>query len=145
MCKPFEPRELVARIHSVLRRSAASPVYSSVYARSDVVHFDGWELHRENHCLHSPNGAVIPLSNSEFRLLCLLLQTPRRPLKRDQLMDQGSSHAMDSGERSIDLLVSRLRQKLVCTPGGFNMIKTVRGVGYMLNAQSIRGHMVWRS
>jgi two-component system OmpR family response regulator len=145
MGKPFEPRELVARIQSVLRRASSPPRRPTDHTRSDMISFDGWELHRENHCLHAPDGAVVALSNAEFRLMCLLLQTPRRALKRDQLMEQGSSHTMDSGERSIDLLVSRLRQKLIRTPGGFNMIKTVRGVGYMLNAQSVQGRMVWRS
>lgn len=145
MGKPFEPRELVARIQSVLRRTTTSPSRPADHTRSDMIRFDGWELHRENHCLHAPDGAVVALSNAEFRLLCLLLQTPRRPLKRDQLMEQGNSHTMDSGERSIDLLVSRLRQKLTRTPGGFNMIKTVRGIGYMLNVQSVQGRMVWRS
>ena len=146
VAKPFEPRELVARIQSVLRRTPNGlPHIPLGQVRSDMVRFDGWELHRDNHCLHSPTGAVIALSNAEFRLLCLLLQSPGRPLQRDQLLEPGSSYATDPGGRSIDLLVSRLRQKMTHAPNGLSLIKTVRGVGYMLNAQSVHGRMVWRS
>jgi two-component system OmpR family response regulator len=141
--KPFEPRELVARIQSVLRRAAThSPPEATT--RSDVICFDGWELHRKNHCLHTPEGLVIALSNAEFRLLCLLLRMPRRPFRRDQLLEQGHRYALESGERSVDLLISRLRQKLARTAQGLTFIKTVRGVGYMLNAQTVQGHMAWR-
>ncbi len=142
--KPFEPRELVARIQSVLRRTTTPHDSPAAHARSDVICFDGWELHRENHCLHSPDGLVVALSNAEFRLLVTFLHTPRRLLSRDQLMEQAHGHATDSAGRSIDLLVSRLRQKLARAPDGLCMIKTVRGMGYMLNARSVQGRMAWR-
>ena len=141
--KPFEPRELVARIHTVLRR--ASPARDGVpnLARSDVVCFDGWELHREDRCLTSPAGVVVALSNAEFRLLSTFLQTPRRLFSRDQLMEHARGRAMDAFERSIDLLVSRLRQKLADDPQEPSMIKTVRGAGYMFNVRSVQGRMAW--
>jgi two-component system OmpR family response regulator len=144
MGKPFEPRELVARIHTVLRRSQGAKEVAPNVARSDVVCFDGWELHREERTLVSPTGLVVALSNAEFRLLNTFLQTPRRLFSRDQLMEQARGRAMDALERSIDLLVSRLRQKLADDPDEPSMIKTVRGAGYMFNVQSVQGRMAWR-
>ena len=144
MSKPFEPRELVARIHTVLRRASAAHGGSAL-SRSDVVRFDGWQLHREDRCLTSPAGLVVALSNAEFRLLSLFLQMPRRLFSRDQLMEQARGRAMDSFERSIDLLVSRLRQKLSDDSSGVSMIKTVRGSGYLFNVQSVQGAVAWRN
>ena len=137
--KPFEPRELVARIQSVLRRAVLPHQSSTMQTRSDVVRFDGWELHRENHCLHTPDGLVVALSNAEFRLLCTILQGPRRPFKREQLVESTDRLAMDVDARSIDLLVSRLRQKLARAPNGQHLIKTVRGSGYAFTA-SVTSH-----
>jgi two-component system OmpR family response regulator len=143
--KPFEPRELVARIHTVLRRATQSQDCAAALLRSDVVHFDGWVLHREERTLVSPAGLTVALSNAEFRLLSTFLQTPRRLFSRDQLMDQARGRAMDVYERSIDLLVSRLRQKLSDNPDAPSMIKTVRGAGYMFNVQSVQGRAAWRN
>lgn len=139
MSKPFEPRELVARIQSVLRRMAPLPDEAPAHALSDVICFDGWELHGENRCLYSPDGLVVALSNAEFRLLCTFLHAPRRLFSRDQLMEGARGHVLDSFGRSIDLLVSRLRQKLARTPDGPSMIKTIRGCGYMFTVQSVQG------
>lgn len=144
VAKPFQPRELVARIQTVLRRSAGHEAANDP-ARSDVVCFDGWELHREDRRLTSPSGLVVPLSNAEFRLLSTFLQTPRRLFSRDQLMEQARGRAMDSFERSIDLLVSRLRQKLADDSDEPSMIKTVRGAGYLFDVRSVRGRIAWRA
>lgn len=145
MGKPFEPRELVARIQTVLRRAQSSQDAGTNVARSDVVCFDGWELHRDERTLVSPAGLNVALSNAEFRLLTTFLQTPRRLFSRDQLMEQARGRAMDAFERSIDLLVSRLRQKLTQDPECPPMIKTVRGAGYLFNVQSVQGRMAWRA
>jgi two-component system, OmpR family, response regulator len=145
MGKPFEPRELVARIQTVLRRAQGNQDSGTSVARSDVVCFDGWELHREERTLVSPAGLNVALSNAEFRLLTTFLQTPRRLFSRDQLMEQARGRAMDAFERSIDLLVSRLRQKLTHDPECPPMIKTVRGAGYLFNVQSVQGRMAWRA
>jgi two-component system OmpR family response regulator len=145
MSKPFEPRELVARIQSVLRRSQSAQSEETNIAASDVVAFDGWELHRSERNLVSPTGLVVALSNAEFRLLNTFLQTPRRLLSRDQLMEQARGRAMDAFERSIDLLVSRLRQKLADDSSEDSMIKTVRGAGYLFNVQSVQARMAWRA
>ncbi len=140
--KPFEPRELVARIQSVLRRITIAHDGPAAHSLNDVICFDGWELHSENRCLYSPDGLAVALSTAEFRLLCTFLHAPRRLFSRDQLMDQARDRAMDSFGRSIDLLVSRLRQKLARATGqsdGLSMIKTIHGVGYMFNVQSVQG------
>jgi len=143
--KPFEPRELVARIHTVLRRAKPGQDHASAVAHCDVVHFDGWVLNRGERSLISPAGLTVALSNAEFRLLSTFLQTPRRLFSREQLLDQARGRAMESFERSIDLLVSRLRQKLAHDPLAPSMIKTVRGAGYMFNAKSVQGSVVWRN
>ena len=144
MSKPFEPRELVARIQSVLRRSQG-PQPEEAVASSEVVVFDGWELHRNLRTLVSPTGLVVALSNAEFRLLNTFLSTPRRLLSRDQLMEQARGRAMDAFERSIDLLVSRLRHKLADESREVSMIKTIRGAGYMFNVQSVQARVAWRT
>ncbi len=143
--KPFEPRELVARIQSVLRRSKGESRSAPSVAASNVVCFDGWELHRQERTVVSPSGLAAALSNAEFRLLDTFLQTPRRLLSRDQLMEQARGRAMDAFERSIDLLVSRLRQKLANDASDVSMIKTVRGAGYMFNVQSVQARPAWRT
>lgn len=134
MAKPFEPRELVARIQSVLRRlgtRAAPP--------PGVVRFDGWALHRLER--HRPaarrGGAVVE------RRIPPALDLPghaRRVCSRDQLMEQARGRAMDAFERSIDLLVSRLRHKLSDDPREPGLIKTVRGAGCVFNARSVQGY-----
>ena len=105
-----------------------------------VVRFDGWALHRLERHLVSPRGVVVPLSNAEFRLLWTFLGMPRRVCSRDQLMEQARGRAMDAFERSIDLLVSRLRHKLSDDPRDPSIIKTVRGAGYVFNAQDVQGY-----
>jgi two-component system OmpR family response regulator len=143
--KPFEPRELVARIQTVLRRAKPHQDSAAALLHSDVVHFDGWLLHRGERTLKSPTGLTVSLSNAEFRLLSTFLTTPRRLFSRDQLLEQARGRAMDVFERSIDLLVSRLRQKLAQDPQAPSMIKTVRGAGYIFNVQSVQGRSAWRS
>lgn len=144
MAKPFEPRELVARIQNVLRRTAASEAPAAAPVRHDVVRFDGWELHSAERHLISPAGTVVPLSNAEFKLLCTFLSMPRRVCSRDQLMERARGRAMESFERSIDLLVSRLRHKLSDDPRSPMLIKTVRGVGYLFDIQSVQGRAAWQ-
>jgi two-component system, OmpR family, response regulator len=143
--KPFDPRELLARIQTVLRRAKPHQDSAAVLLHSDVVHFDGWVLHRADRTLKSPTGLIVVLSNAEFRLLSTFLKTPRRLFSCDQLVEQARGRDMDVFERSIDLLVSRLRQKLAQDPQAPSMIKTVRGVGYMLNVQSVQGRSAWRN
>lgn len=94
-----------------------------------MVLFDGWALHQLERHLVWPRGVVVPLSNAEFRLLRTFLGMPPKVCSRDQLMELARGRAMDAFERSIDLLVSRLRHKLSSDPDVPSLIKTVRGVG----------------
>lgn len=147
MGKPFEPRELVARIQTVLRRAAATGASAGGAARGSVadavVRFDGWTLHGMERHLISPQGMVVPLSNAEFRLLCTFLRRPRCVLGRDRLMEEARGRAMDMLDRSIDLLVSRLRHKLADDSRDPAIIKTVRGAGYLFNSQTVQGPVAW--
>jgi len=133
LSQPVEPRELVARIRTVLRRAGAN-----ASQREEVMRFDGWELTLDSRRLLSPEGALVPLSNAEFRLLATFLKRPRRIFSREQLSDLARDRVGDSAERnldrSIDLLVSRLRQKLADDPREPRLIRTVRGAGYVFNA-----------
>ena len=134
LAKPFSPRELVARIKSILRRSRALPVN----LRPDdarAILFAGWKLEIATRTLISPEGVAVPLSGTDFRLLRIFLDHPNRVLNRDQLIEM--TQARDAGpfDRSIDLQVSRLRKRLNDNPKDPAIIKTSRGEGYVLAAE----------
>lgn len=132
VCKPFEPLELLSRIRSVLRRTQQLGVSESKTYESIRMHFSGWILDLTARHLLDPKGVVISLSGAEFRLLKIFLDRPNRILNRDQIMDL--MHGRDAGafDRSIDLQVSRLRQKIELDPKSPVIIKTVRNEGYIL-------------
>ena len=136
--KPFDARELVARMHSVLRRSRGEMRQNSDGTVEDRIAFDGWTLNRTMRQLTSPQHMVVPLSNAEFRLLWAFVERPRRVLSRDQLMDAARGQLASAFDRSIDLLVSRLRQKINDDPKNPRLLKTVRGEGYMFDAKVLR-------
>jgi two-component system OmpR family response regulator len=136
MAKPFEPRELVARIQSILRRVRDDRDVPRTDERSSV-RFDDWQLNGVLRQLQAPDGLVVPLSNAEFRLLWVFLERPRRVLNREQLLDAARGRSIEAFDRSIDLLVSRLRQKLGDDPKSPRLIKTVRGEGYLFDAREI--------
>ncbi len=132
--KPFNPRELIARIKGVLRRARMVPGESPALREVHRVEFAGWVLDLDARHLRSPEGVVVALSGAEFRLLQVLVERPRRVLTRDQLMDltQGREHY--PLDRSIDVQISRLRRKLGDAGREPRLIKTVRGAGYVLAA-----------
>ena len=140
MDKPFEPRELVARIQSVLRRTHLR----GDAAAADLLRFDGWTLRRQERQLVAPDGLVVPLSNAEYRLLCTFLAMPRHLFSRAELMERARGRSLESFERSIDLLISRLRHKLAGAGlHGSQLIRTVRGAGYMLDVQRVQAQALW--
>lgn len=130
--KPFEPRELVARIQTILRRARGS---GEITKEPKEAVFMGWRLNFILRQLVSPEELVIPLSNAEFRLLAVLVEHPNRVLTRDFLLDVARGRNMEVFDRSIDILISRVRQKLNDDPRTPSMIKTVRGEGYLFDAK----------
>ena len=131
--KPFEPRELLARIRSVLRRARA-PEGADRGPEPRRLRFAGWTFDLRRRDLTSPDGALVSLSGAEYRLLCAFVTHPDRVLTRDQLMDMTRGREADPFDRSIDLQVSRLRQKLGDDARQPEIIKTVRSEGYVLVA-----------
>lgn len=132
--KPFEPRELLARIRSVLRRSNAMPSGGAA-DKAHLLRFSGWTLDLTARHLLNPDGIVIMLSGAEFRLLKVFLEHPNRVLNRDQLLNLTQGRDADPFDRSIDIQISRLRQKLGEDARLPQIIKTVRNGGYVLAGQ----------
>lgn len=132
--KPFSPRELLARIKSILRRARSLP---DDIRQSEVsfYRFAGWSLDTAARNLSSPMGIVVPLSGTEYRLLRIFLEYPNRVLTRDQLIDLMLSRDADPFDRAIDVQVSRLRHRLEDDAREPVIIKTVRGQGYVLAAE----------
>ena len=132
--KPFSPRELLARIKSVLRRARALP---ENLKREEVssFRFAGWTLDVVTRSLTSPQGVVVPLGGTEFRLLRIFLDHPNRVLTRDQLIDLMLSRDANPFDRAIDVQVSRLRHRLGDDAKEPAIIKTVRSQGYVLAAE----------
>lgn len=131
--KPFEPRELVARIKAVLRRSDNRNDTSSL-EDADLIRFDRWRLKPLQRELIDEQDVSIPLGTAEYRLLAVFLDHPRRVLSRDQLLDLASGRSAQPFDRSIDNRVSRLRRKLERDPKTPELITTVWGGGYMFTA-----------
>ncbi len=134
--KPFNAREVVARVRAVLRRTS---VRSEKSARGDgsEVRFGTWVLDVDGHELRSKRGTVCPLTTAEFRLLEAFVRHPGRVLSRDYLIDTVGGIDAEPLERSIDTTVSRLRRKIEKNPALPQFIKTVRGAGYRFT-----GHLI---
>jgi two-component system OmpR family response regulator len=129
--KPFEPRELVARIKSVLRRSqrtGPAPEEDALYE------FEGWRLDPVKRRLTDPEGALVSISAAEFRLLCAFLTNPRKVMDRDRLLDMVQGREAHLFDRAVDNQVSRLRRKIEADSREPRLIQTVRGGGYVLAA-----------
>ena len=129
--KPFEPRELVARIRSVLRRAAKAPPLPEEDAHYE---FEGWALDPLKRKLTDPEGAVVPISSAEFRLLTAFLDRPRQVLDRDRLLDMVQGREAHLFDRAVDNQVSRLRRKMEEDSRDPKLIQTVWGGGYRLAA-----------
>ncbi|MGE5095331.1 MAG: response regulator [Betaproteobacteria bacterium] len=133
MAKPFSPRELVARIKSVLRRARSLPENLEPEPVGSF-RFAGWTLDLATRDLLSPDGVVVALSGTEFRLLRVFLDHPHRVLTRDQLVDLMLSRDAGPFDRAVDVQVSRLRHRLGDDAREPRILKTVRGHGYVLAA-----------
>ena len=132
LVKPFEPRELVARVRSILRRYQRAPSADASAAERSTARFAGWTFDASRHTLTAPDEREIPLSAAEAGLLATLLRRPNKILSREQLLGERD---VDPFDRSIDVRISRLRRKLDDDPHNPRMIKTVYGAGYLFSAQ----------
>src|SRR5688572_3013141 len=131
--KPFSPRELLARIKSVLRRAGERPSRLRA-ADAGAYAFGSWVLRTGERELIDSDGVAVPLSTGEYNLLLALVTHARRVLTRDQLLDLAEGRELAAFERSVDNMVSRLRRKIEPDPRNPILLKTVRGGGYMLAA-----------
>ncbi|MBL6935936.1 MAG: response regulator transcription factor [Alphaproteobacteria bacterium] len=127
LTKPFDPRELVLRVHNVLARTAGGGEEASL-----VLEFGGWTQDLPAHTLTAPDGRDISLTKSEFNLLAAMAKFPGRVLSRDFLLDAVSGNSEPPSDRMIDVFVSRLRKKIETDSRKPELILTVPGLGYKL-------------
>ncbi|MCF3193544.1 MULTISPECIES: response regulator [Pseudomonas] len=130
LSKPFDARELLARVRAVLRRAGQGQPSVGQVPRP-LMKFAGWQLDLTRRELRSPDQVMIPLSAGEFDLLLVFVEHPQRILTRELLLDLARGAGHDAFDRSIDVQVSRLRRKLEFDSKGVEMIRTVRNVGYL--------------
>ena len=134
IAKPFGSHELLARVRAVLRRTRgeAGAAPDALAARRETLNFAGWCLNLRRRELSDPSGATVDLSGAEHDLLLSFLENPQRVIGRERLLELSRNRLGEASDRSIDVLVSRLRRKV----GGNEqpLIRTVRGVGYMFAA-----------
>jgi len=132
LTKPFSPRELLARIRALLRRSRAQETVPDGLAKIRAYRFAGWELNVRVRRLKSPRGEVIALRNAEFNLLAAFLASPQQVLTREQLLSMSHLHNDEVYDRAIDTQVGRLRKRLEEHGASDQLIGTERGAGYVL-------------
>lgn len=137
LAKPFNPRELLARIKAVLRRSRGDIADTDSIVRGYA--FDGWRVDTHRRELTNPEGALVDLSGAEFDLLITFIESPNRVLSREWLLENARNRMADVFDRSIDVLVSRLRRKVERGGDGAEIIKTVRGAGYLFLPKVMQG------
>jgi DNA-binding response OmpR family regulator len=132
--KPFSPRELLARIRTVLRRTRNSPADQVRQREVRAYRFGGFELNLRTRRLKRQDGRAVNLTNGEVNLLAALLAAPERILTRDQLLEASRVHDNEVYDRAIDIQVLRLRRKIEADPAQPRFIITERGVGYIFSA-----------
>jgi two-component system, OmpR family, response regulator len=134
LTKPFSPRELLARIRALLRRSRAQQTVADGLQKVRAYRFAGWELNVRLRRLTSPAGGNVAITNTEFNLLAAFLAAPQRVLTRDQLLGLSRLHNDEVYDRSIDTQVGRLRKKIEAPTDKAQLIRTERGAGYVFTA-----------
>lgn len=135
LAKPFGTRELIARIRAVLRRKTGETTLGE--DRQNEASFEGWSVNFPRRELRAESGATLDLTGAEFDLLATFIAQPQRVIARERLIELSRTRLGDSSDRSIDVLVSRLRRKLSAV-GREAPIVTVRGIGYMLRSEVTR-------
>lgn len=136
--KPFSRPELLARIRAVLRRAQGNEQRTSSLV-ADRLLFAGWALDTRRRDLTAPDGVAVDLSGGEYDLLLAFCEHPQRVLSRDQLLDLARNRVSDTLDRTVDVMVSRLRRKMEPTEDSPTIIKTIRGAGYMFVPAVMRG------
>jgi len=135
LTKPFSPRELLARIRALLRRSRSQETVADGLQKLRAYRFAGWELNVRVRRLTSPKGDAVVLTNNEFNLLAAFLAAPLRVLSRDQLLGLSRLHNDEVYDRAIDVQVGRLRKKIQPDESEPPLIRTERGAGYVFTVQ----------
>lgn len=133
IAKPFSNKELIARIRAILRRTQAGGHTSAQPRGYQVLTFSNWTLDPGRRELVSPEGAIVDLSGAEFDLLLAFVSSPQRVIGRERLLEMSRARFADASDRSIDVLVSRLRRKLAANQAD-SLLRTVRGVGYIFTS-----------
>lgn len=136
LAKPFGDRELLARVRAMLRRGHIAPPPAS--QRVQQLHFDGWKVHLPQRQLFTPSGARVELSGAEYDLLLVLLENSQRVIGREPLLEMSRSRLGHASDRTIDVLICRLRRKLGDEERR-ELIRTVRGIGYIFT-QTVEHH-----
>ncbi len=134
LTKPFASRELLARIRAILRRARMIPAKAQVSEGEHVLRFGAWQLDTHTQQLLDGAGVSVALTGAEYRLLRVFIEHPRRVLTRDQLLALTQGREAEAFDRSIDILVSRLRKRLRDDARPPQMIQTVRSGGYLFAA-----------
>lgn len=137
--KPFSRLELLARIRAVLRRAQPIEEARLAGAAGDRILFAGWSLDTRRRELAAPDASIVDLSSGEYDMLLAFCEHAQRVLTRDQLLDLARNRVSDSIDRSVDVMVSRLRRKVEPTDDSPAIIKTIRGAGYMFIPAVTRG------
>jgi len=135
LAKPFNPRELLARIRAILRRVTVAAANSPRAAAAKRLRFAGWLLDLDRRRLEAPDGVIVDLTTGEYELLMAFAERPQRVLSRNQLLDLARGRDATPFDRSIDVQVSRIRRKIESDPRTPSMIITVRGDGYMFTPE----------
>jgi DNA-binding response OmpR family regulator len=132
--KPFNPRVVVARVKAVLRRTGALAVDIAGAAKTRGLHFNGWRLDIDRCRLFNARQELVELTQGEYGLLLALMQNGRKVLSRERLLELTHSESLDIFDRTIDVLIMRLRRKIEPNPHQPTVIRTIRGVGYVFSA-----------
>ncbi|HTT10680.1 MAG TPA: response regulator [Burkholderiaceae bacterium] len=134
LTKPFSPRELLARVRALLRRAKGHATVADSISKVRAIRFGSWELNIGLRRLKSADGSSLELSNGEFSLLAAFLAVPGRVLTREQLLELSRLHNAEVYDRSIDVQILRLRRKIEADPARPKFIRTLRGLGYVFEA-----------
>lgn len=135
--KPFEMRELSARLKAALRRQISAEIKTEKNEENSTqqVHFEDWILDRSQYQVFDLDGTAMDLTSGEFRLLEALIMAPNRVLNREQLFDLTREATFDGYDRAVDIQIGRIRKKFNDNPSNPRLIKTIRGIGYMFCGQ----------